>query len=225
MLNLMFNSLACVLSAHPNMPAICVQVRFATNVFCATPKAHNIQQKYNTMKVSMYSGSATDFPSLKGKAAEIRHFAVPLLDTVRELLDDSLLEHRHIKMMVQMAVAMETILDTHADEYKWPENVADDYSKAVCVFVQPNSALRVSILELELVLFNFTAKYHYALHVALLAKHMNPRLNWCFAGEDLMQIVKSIVAACTRGVAGPMVSHKALVKYAFGLGLKFTGRF
>eukprot|EP00969_Alexandrium_andersonii_P365303 15465925-Alexandrium_andersonii.AAC.1 len=68
-----------------------------------------------------------------------------------------------------------------------------------------------------------TMKFHYVLHVGNIAAYCNPRLSWCYSGEDLMQKVKTLVAASNRGTAAHKVMGKVLQKYAFGLGLKIAG--
>ena len=66
-------------------------------------------------------------------------------------------------------------------------------------------------------LFNFTIKSHYLAHIALSSRYINPRLAWCYAGEDFMQKVKTIVASTQRGTQCHLVSKKAMQKYCQGL--------
>ena len=66
-------------------------------------------------------------------------------------------------------------------------------------------------------LFNFTIKFHYLAHIAFYSRYFNPRLAWCYSGEDFMQKVKRIVAACAPATSAQLVPTKAMAKYASGL--------
>ena len=58
-------------------------------------------------------------------------------------------------------------------------------------------------------LFTCTSKTHAICHSALLSKYLNPRLVWCFIGEDMMSTVQQLTQACTKGntpLSGPMKS-------------------
>ena len=58
-------------------------------------------------------------------------------------------------------------------------------------------------------LFTCTSKTHAICHSALLSRYLNPRLVWCFIGEDMMSTVQQLTQACTKGntpLSGPMKS-------------------
>jgi hypothetical protein len=52
--------------------------------------------------------------------------------------------------------------------------------------------------EEEAHLFQVTSKTHMALHCALLSKHINPRVVWCFSGEDMMYVTHSDIGCILR---------------------------
>ena len=52
-------------------------------------------------------------------------------------------------------------------------------------------------------------KMHHLLHCCLQCKVLNPRLTWCFKGEDLQ---KTLASSYTKGVQGPQVVSKMLAK-------------
>ena len=184
-------------------------------------KAHNTPSRLTDLKLTMYAGKAGQFPCLKGKAAQMRHLALPLMETCQEFLDDSTLQHRQVKKLISMAVRIETILDNNADEYVLPPMDADEYKKASYAFVQLNTALGQHFHPAHTLLFHFTIKFHDALHLAHCAQWMNPRVAWCYAGDDFMMKVKGVVQGSHRGTAPQMVSHTAMLKYCQGLGLRF----
>jgi len=50
---------------------------------------------------------------------------------------------------------------------------------------------------------------------------MNPRLVWCFMGEDMMGKCRGIRMASAKGVPPWQVSQKALFRYEAGFDLDF----
>lgn len=48
---------------------------------------------------------------------------------------------------------------------------------------------------------------------------MNPRMAWCYAGEDMMGKVKGIVQASHRGAKAYQIPPKVMSKYVRALGL------
>ena len=77
-----------------------------------------------------------------------------------------------------MAVRIETILDNSADEYILAPGDAVEYKKASYAFVQLNTSLGHHFHARHLLLFSFTIKFHYALHLALMVAFINPRVAW-----------------------------------------------
>ena len=188
-----------------------------------------MQNQFSTLKRSMFDGGS-HFPSLKGKAAEIRALLGPMLSACEKFLGHNTLQKRQIKLMLQCAIKMESLLDEHQTKYKLPDTAAIEFKKAAMAFVQLNTALgqhfhlHQDVPMRQKLLFNHTIKFHYLVHLGLLAAHLNPRLTWCYSGEDLMMKVKRVVQSCHRGLPGHMIPKKAMHKYAYGLGMSLQGR-
>ena len=51
---------------------------------------------------------------------------------------------------------------------------------------------------------------------------MNPRLGWCYSGEDMMGIFKKNVGDSQRGVPMSQLSGRAMMKYSYGMTIKFS---
>ena len=169
----------------------------------------------------MYAGKPNAFPVLKGKGAEIRHLALPLLVACGDFLDDAVEQHKWMKLLLKMAIDMETLLDFHRDEYRFPEQAANDFKKAAYGFVQLNTIVGHHFHDRRQLLFNFTIKFHYVLHLGHIAAYINPRLAWCYSGEDFMHKVKAIVQASDAGSPPWLVPLKTMRKSAQGLGMSF----
>ena len=48
-------------------------------------------------------------------------------------------------------------------------------------------------------------------------RSLNPRFTWCYAGEDLMKIVRPLVNSGTPGNSWLQATEKAMLKYVHAL--------
>lgn len=182
-------------------------------------RANQVQSKFNTLKLTMFAPEEKGFPYLKGKAGELRHFAPALLCACERFLRPQDATHKKILLMLRLVVDIESLMDDHADEYVFPEDAAKRFEKSVFAFAQLNTDLANHFHPRGVHLFNHTIKFHYLLHIARAAHYMNPRLSWCYSGEDYMKRIKTLVQGSCRGTAAHIVVTKAVHKYVRGLGL------
>ncbi len=157
--------------------------------------------RFTNVSENMYVAPA-GFPKLKGKAAEIRHLGKPLRDVF---------------------TMMEDILDEHQQEYCLPADAHQCFFDAVFAFLAILTALGNWYHGQGVLLFNFTIKCHYLVHIAYYSKYYNPRAAWCYSGEDFMQTIRKLVASCQRGTPPYLVCSKTLRKYASGLSFMMLG--
>lgn len=167
----------------------------------------------------MYWAGGSEFPALKGKAAEVKHLARPLLACCKTYMSSDNVQHKQVILGMEMVVKMESALDSNPDEYVLPRTVVDEFQKAALAFHQLNTSLANFYHPQTIQLFHHTIKMHYLLHISDMATHLHPRLAWCYAGEDLMGIARNIVQSSQRGVAQHMHGAKAMGKYVQGLGM------
>ena len=73
-------------------------------------------------------------------------------------------------------------------------------------------------------LFNITMRCHYFIHAAYRAKHVSPRLVWCFQGEDYMHHSKVLASSCLRGNNMTTAGKKMIKKMSYGMHLNFIGK-
>ena len=171
------------------------------------------------MKMTMFGGQENgSFPLLKGKAAEIRHFGPALSSAFEHFMDHTNQQHQQIMLIFKSILNIELILDHHAAEYRFPPEVAKDFQNYAFGFVALSTALSKHYHTRGILLFNFTIKFHYTMHLGLMAAYINPRLGWCYSGEDMMQKIKLIVQASYKGTASSLVPSKVMKKYAQGIG-------
>jgi hypothetical protein len=54
------------------------------------------------------------------------------------------------------------------------------------------------------------------------ARTLSPRATWCYAGEDLMKIVRPLVGSCSPGNSVLQSTEKAMFKYLLALDNAFS---
>lgn len=138
-------------------------------------------------------------------------------------MDKGIEQHRQIRVALKASVAVEAVLDAYPRAPALPAEAVSDLSNAIAAFLTCGNALSSHYASLGQKLFNVTIKFHYLAHAAAQAHHLNPRLGWCYAGEDYMSKVKRTAASTMRGTAPHLVSAKMLRKYSLGMHLRFSG--
>ena len=165
----------------------------------------------------MFKPAPCKFPCLKGQAGDVRDLGGPLLRVWLKHMDASNLQHRHVKMVLEASVQMETILKRNVGNYRLAPDDAAEFLKQTWKYGVCISALGGFYHTKGLWLFHFTVKSHYLLHIALDAAQTNPNMTMCYQGEDLMHKVKILVQASCRGTCPQKLVSKFLVKYMHGV--------
>lgn len=178
--------------------------------------------RFNDLKMTMYNKNDHTFPLLKGKASELRHFPAALRVAFKAFMKPDDTQHKQVLVMLDLCIKMEGILDDYSGEYVFPAKIADEFFKCTVGFVQLNQSLGHFYHPKRIVLFNTTIKFHYMVHIGLLAKTMNPRMTWCYSGEDFMKKTKHIIQSCLSGATPAAACPKAMRKYTHGLGLEMS---
>ena len=161
------------------------------------------------------------FPKLKGKAVEMCGL-MPALEWLWGCVcnpEDPM--HVQIKTLLQCSVKIDEILDNHGGDDCWEPDVSNQFKHVVFGY----NALMTPLLRgygargggRSMFLFNVVIKNHYLAHIALISAYINPRLGWTFMGEDLMQKVRRIGGACSRGNSLVPVGRKFTKHYLAGM--------
>ena len=166
----------------------------------------------------MFGADANGFPRLKGKAAEVKHLAAPLLAACDVFLCRNDI-HQRIRLLLKLALTMEEVLENNKDKYALPRIEAEAFRRAAYGFAQVTTSLGRHFHENGDLLFHYTIKYHYLCHLGDMASFINPRLAWCYSGEDFMRISRTLVQSAAHGTARHLVAHKVVEKYSYGYGL------
>ena len=177
---------------------------------------HSVSSKFQNLTLNMFENEP--FPCLKGKAAEIRHLGPALLSAFQENMNHADQIQRQVALALKLVCRMEELVDENKEFYKWPQDVAQEFEKCTVTFCKLSTAVGNHLHVRGIMLFNYTIKYHYLLHIGLLCHHMNPVLAWCYQGEDMMKIVKGLIQSCHNGSAPHLAVVKTMTKCVNGLG-------
>ena len=181
-----------------------------------------VKNRIGALKASMFIGEG--FPRLKAKAANTRAFGRPLLQVWDKHYDRANLQHRQIKLGLELSVRIESLLDVEPDGHKMRADTAAEFSKAINDFLSILTALGNHYHPAGEQLFNFTIKNHMLLHIGGMAVFLHPKVAWCYSGECFMQIVKRIAVSCVTGSSPTSASNKATRKFLAGMGFVVFGR-
>ena len=168
--------------------------------------------------MSMYDQGDESFPVLKAQAAHIRHLGPSLLKTFVEFMDVRKQEHRWVRQALEASVRMEQILDEAVDAFRLPPLLAVEFLDKAHDFLIKLNAIRAHF-GVRLQLFHVTIKSHMLLHIAINARYLNPRLAWCYTGEDMMKIIKKVIGNAQKGTPPRLVVAKVMRRYCKGMGL------
>ena len=175
-------------------------------------KTLGIQERYRGMRKLTLFQRKKQPPKLKGRASQIAALAEPLLQLWQMYMNEELAVHQKIRTLLKLNVALEKMMKQFQGALAFPEaegNLFIKYSFALC---QLHLELGHHFKDEELPLFPSLPKMHMLLHACKLCKIINPRLTWCFRGEDLQKISRNLAASSARGLQGPKVCVKMAAK-------------
>ena len=189
-------------------------------------KANNTKHRYqNITKLSMFVRKSGVI-KLRGKAAEIKGFSAAIGHIWQQYMNPTLEIHQKIKLMLKLNLKMEEMMDLYTDQIKFPAAAAQKFVEYGFAMFQLQKEINHHFNEdpdVTKQLFNSTAKCHMVLHSCLLSDRINPKLVWCFMGEDFMRKIQKLGESCVRGNKAAAVSQKMMMHYrlAMHFHLKF----
>ena len=174
-------------------------------------------------KLSMFIRSGNKFPKLRGKASEIRLFGNPLLALWENFCNPAIILHQRITLMLKYNINMEEILTAHKDEFVLPAGVAAQFEDSANLMLLLLTQVADHFVEDGLKVFDITSKTHMLQELAVLSRAVNPRVTWCFMGEDMQQRMQQITKCCVRGNRIDKQNEKLARHYRLALHLHFVG--
>lgn len=161
---------------------------------------------------------------LRGKAGEIRSLGPALLALWEAKMDFAVLRHRQIRLLLHMSCRLESLIDDNKGRFVFNEADANRFRELAFNMAQLNVQVSQEFAEAgEHKLFVVTSKMHFLLHAAMMARHINPGLVWCFKGESYMRVTQRMVRACCHGLNGPAAVKKQCFRYRHALHRELLG--
>lgn len=188
---------------------------------------HKVSTRFTSIRLSMFTCAKqprASPPKLKGKAAEIRNLGPALQAAWDARMDFQDLRHQQVRLLLQRGNRLEEILNEHPDAHALPGDVAADFLKVTHELLAIQTALNAHFVSQGLQLFHITVKAHYLLHCAMLAGVVNPRMSWCYCGEDFMQKMRTLVGSCCKGSQPSQIIVKVAVKYRRAMHQQLSGK-
>ena len=179
-------------------------------------KRQKTPSRYTGMVLSMFCDGKKPpgkMPCLKGRAAEARYLGPAIAEVWKIYFDNSNMQHVQIATCLDQNLIIEDILQEHPRSYVLPPEAARRFKHAIFSFLACFNALGSHYMAANVKLFDITIKAHYLAHAALRASELNPRLGWCFSGEDFMKHAKKLLGMCATGTCAQLTSRKFADQY------------
>ena len=171
------------------------------NFVSALPGAYAeaaVDKRIQSVSEKMVRADAQTYPELKVKASESRHLLKPMLVILQRPAvytgtehDDHRIEcYKLLDALYNIIVAGDIILQDL-------EAVA---SLEHCdLFLVHYNWLAAEAMNLGIIRWNMTTKFHFLWHICYFACDQNPRASWCFSFEDFIGTIQASAMACTVG--------------------------
>ena len=164
-----------------------------------------------------------DYPLLGGKGAEIRHL-LPILRTIwaQYARVPNRFEQHVLQVLIRLADVYVAIGYTENGLYPFhlPTAVSQKMLVDIEACLQHWSLLSRLSLERNIKLWHVVPKHHYLWHLAEEARHLNPRMSWCYANEDFVGKLATLGMSTRHGQAAAYRSKQLVEKYILGITLR-----
>ena len=178
------------------------------------------QARYRYLtKLSMFIRKG--YSKLRGKAGELRHLGHALTLVFQKFMNPHLQVHREILLMLQANNFMERLLEENRFRYSLSTSDARRFEEACNSMLLLQASVARHFAEAGKQLFDVTSKCHLLQHLAMTAGGVNPRVTWCFSGEDMMQKMQCLAQSSSRGVHVTRVMSKMIRKYRIAMEMEF----
>ena len=183
-----------------------------------TPSSHRLP----AFSLNKFHSGQSKLPYLKARGCEVKALSRALIIVFGKYMDAGNVQHQDIMSLLETSVGIDDILANNKGVYKFPAADAVEFRKLCWKYDQLVTKLIKYYHPLEINLFHFTIKFHYLLHIGICAGWINPELASCDSGEDLMKVVKRLIAASAAGTGPAKAANKALKKYVHALSFDLS---
>jgi len=162
------------------------------------------------------TGREGKYPKLKGRGAEVKGLALPLLAVWSKFKRDTV-HDRKVGKALSLLCEMQEILDEWKGDAFMSTEASERFMKTTEDFLQEYSYLGDQADRDGRCLFSCVPKLHWLWHMADRAKFLNPRRVATFMDEDFVKYMKMIGERCTAGTQLHNVPVSLMDKYRWGM--------
>ena len=183
-----------------------------------TPSSHRLP----AFSLNKFHSGASKLPYLKARGGEVKALSRALIIVFAKYMDVDNVQHQDIKSLLETSVGIDDILANNKNVYKFPVVDANKFRMLCWKYDQPVTELIKYYHPLEINLFHFTIKFHYLFHIGICVGWINLELASCDSGEDLMKVVKRLIASSAAGTGPAKQANKARKKYVHVLSFDLS---
>jgi len=183
---------------------------------------HRSTSRLTNLRLSMFCDVKSPHAQnafLNTKAAESKHLLPAIAAVSRAASTGS--DHDLRRTAALDAISDFVTLMDEAGRFLEPE-VADRALELAIRFLGHYAWLNRWALQQERNVYHIVPKFHMFHHLAINARYLNPRVYWCFKGEDYVGRISTLAASVTMGVSSILLSHKIAQKYRHCLHFRLT---
>ena len=165
-----------------------------------------------TLGMVVNTGSPhADYPHLRLKAAETRHF-IPVLSKICQ----GFLGSKQQRVRAEAAQALTQFYE-QLEYCDYVPTTAQHLmlEKLWWNFLRKYQWLSEIASKKSLKLYDATPKFHYSSHLTAQSFYLNPRKTWTYKNEDFVGTVAAVAASCAFGTRAPALSLKVADKMRF----------
>ena len=182
------------------------------------------KNRLTNLRLSVFTDPAKPWqknPVLDCKGAESRHLLLALIPVIQSAFADTM-EDCESNMLIA-ATSLEKLVKLWDDMDICP--TPSEYEKGLALagsFLKSYQWLNLWSLEKDRKSFHIVPKHHSFLHLVWNSKHLNPKLQWCFRGEDFVGQISRLTHSISMGVSSTRLSCKVANKYRILVHLFLT---
>lgn len=187
-------------------------------IFQAIQQEYKLQELGNrltNLRLSMFTDSSKPWlgkASLDCKAGEAKHLLPALVPVLEKIFARTKKpEEKHV---ISAATSLEKLvaIRDQGDTFLSPSEFGKPLALGK-VFLDSYKWLHEWSLEKGRNSFHIVAKHHTFIHLLWNAKFLNPKVQWCFRGEDFVGHVSKMAPSVSFGVSSTKLTQKMAPKY------------
>ena len=144
--------------------------------------------RFRTLTPNMFKADASGFPKLKGRAGEIMGFGPVLRELWRHGMQNGVACQQTVLDTLDASCTIDELLHIHHDEFAFEGSTYENFFTATSTYCQSMQSLYRQ------------GGLHAVWHIGYNSKWENPRLSWCWIGEDFMKVSRTLLFSGCKAV-------------------------